>query len=266
MGDADVERIAAGYDVVYDAIAQSAAFARIWREHALGPNYPAGFEHISFLTLHEMQEMASALALVRGETLVDLACGMGGPGLWIAREAGARVAGIDASAVGVEHARRRAATHGMQADATYATGTFAGTGLDAASVNGVMSVDALQYAPDKRAALAEMARILKPGGRLAIACFEVAPTKVAGLPVWGTDPVEDYAPLLANTGFKMMSYSETAGWDARVTATYQAIVDAGDELAGEMGADAYATLRGECALTLQLRPYPRRVLFTAIKA
>jgi SAM-dependent methyltransferase len=154
----------------------------------------------------------------------------------------------------------------MQADATYATGTFAATGLDAASVDGVMSVDALQYAPDKRVALGEMARILKPGGRLAVACFEVDPAKVAGLPIWGTDPVEDYAPLLADAGFETTSYAETPGWDARVTATYQAIVDAENELAAEMGAEAYGALRGECALTLQLRPYPRRVMFTAIKA
>jgi SAM-dependent methyltransferase len=265
MTDTDVQRIADAYDAVYAAIADSAGFARIWREHALGPDYPAGFEHISFLTPDEMRQLASALALRPGDTLADLACGMGGPGLWIARESGAQVAGIDASAVGVEHARKRAAAHGMQADAMYATGTFAATGLDSASADAIMSVDALQYAPGKRDALREMARILKPGGRLAVACFEVDPAKVAGLPIWGTDPVADYVPLLSDAGFEMTSYTETPGWYERVTATYQAIVDAGDELASEMGTQAYATLRGECALTLELGPYPRRVLFTAIR-
>lgn len=265
MADEDVAAVAAGYDAVYGAIAGSAGFARIWRTHALGADYPVGFEHISFLNLAELRELASALALGRGDTLADLACGMGGPGLWIARAAGARVTGIDASAVDVAHARARAAAQGMQADATYAVGTFAATGLGEASVDAVMSSDALQYAPDKRAALREMARILKPGGRLAIGCFEVNAERVAGLPIFGTDPVGDYAPLLADAGFETTSYREFDGWDARVTATYQAVVDAADELTAEMGEGAYNALRGECALTLQLRPYPRRVLFTALR-
>lgn len=264
MDETDVERLAAGYDAVYQAIAHSATYDRIWREHSLGPDYPAGFEHISFLTLAEMRAMASALALARGERLADLACGMGGPGLWIAREAGAEVVGIDASAVGVKYARERAARAGMQARARYEVGTFAETCLDANSVDGMMSVDALQYAPDKAAALGEMARILKPGGRLAIACFEVDAAKVAGLPIFGTDPVADYSPLLTEAGFETTAYGETAGWDERVTATYQAIVDAEDPLTAEMGAGAYAALRGECALTLELRPYPRRVTFAAV--
>ena len=128
-----------------------------------------------------------------------------------------------------------------------------------------MSVDALQYAPDKPAAVTEIARMLKPGGHLAIACFEVDAAKVAGLPIFGTDPVDDYAPLLDDAGFDVVTYAESVGWHARVTATYQAVVDADAALANEMGAAAYAALHGECALTLQRQPYPRRVIFTAIK-
>ena len=66
-----------------------------------------------------------------------------------------------------------------------------------------MSVDAFQYAPDKRAALAEFFRILRPGGRVSIIAFEVDPAKVAGVPVIGADPIPDYRPLLeAGTGFE----------------------------------------------------------------
>ena len=85
MNDADVERVAQGYDAVYGAIPRSPTFRRLWREYSLGDDYPVGFEHISFLTLREMQWMQSALQLSPNDLLVDLACGMGGPGLWIAR-------------------------------------------------------------------------------------------------------------------------------------------------------------------------------------
>jgi len=44
-----------------------------------------------------------------------------------------------------------------------------------------MSVEAFQYAPDKRAALNELFRVLRPGGHLALICFEVDPAKAAGL-------------------------------------------------------------------------------------
>ena len=53
--------MATAYDVVYSALPRSPLFSAIWREHALGPDYPAGFEHISFLTLPEMRWMLGKL-------------------------------------------------------------------------------------------------------------------------------------------------------------------------------------------------------------
>lgn len=261
----DVERIAAGYDAVYAAIPQAPTLARLWREHALGPDYPEGFEHISFLTLPEMRWMSEALALSRGGLLLDLACGMGGPGLWVARETGARLIGIDISQVALAGARDRAAMSGLEHAAEFRHGTFAATGLDDGAVDGVMSVDALQYAPDKREALHEIARVLRRGGRFALACFEVDAGRVAGLPVLGTDPVGDYHARLEEAGFAVLSYDESAGWSERVTATYQSILDARPALVEEMGEGAYGALYGEVALTLARHPYRRRVLVLAEK-
>ncbi|MEX2247789.1 MAG: methyltransferase domain-containing protein [Dehalococcoidia bacterium] len=263
--DAGEARVAAGYDAVYEALPRSATFQLIWRAHALGEGYPEGFEHISFLTLAEMRRMAEELRLAAGASLVDLGCGMGGPGLWIARETGAGLTGIDLSGVAVEHARRRAEGRGLSAVARFATGSFAQTGLIAASADGAMSVDALQYAPDKRAALREAARVLRPGGRLVFACFELEPAVVAGLPVLGIDPVDDYGPLLEQAGFDVTSYEETAGWLERLTAAYQGLVDAKGALTEEMGEGACNALLGEVSLTLQLRPYRRRVFVSATR-
>jgi SAM-dependent methyltransferase len=263
--DPDVQRIAAGYDAVYDAIPNSATFARIWRDHALGPAYPKGFEHISFITLDEMRQMAGALRLEPGDTLADLACGMGGPGLWIARETNAGLAGVDISAVALEHALARAKAHAPAVTAEFRIGTFDATGFDDASVDAIMSVDALQYAPDKRAALAEFARILKPGGRIAFECFEVEPDRVKDLPIWGADPVADYRPLLEGAGFRIERYDVTEGWDARVTATYEALAGERDALTAEMGEAAAAALLAETTLTLNLRPYRSRIFAAATR-
>jgi ubiquinone/menaquinone biosynthesis C-methylase UbiE len=206
-----------------------------------------------------MQALAAALALVPGATLADLGCGMGGPGLWIARETQARLVGIDISTVALDHARARALAVGMSERARYTQGTFDNTGLDTASVDGAMSVDAFQYAPDKQAALHEIARILRPGARLALVCFELAPERLAGVPILGADPIADYGPLLEQAGFEVERYEETPNWHTRVTRTYEALTAARRALTSEMGEAAANALLGEITLTLQLEPYRRRV-------
>lgn len=126
-----------------------------------------------------------------------------------------------------------------------------------------MSVDAFQYAPDKRAALAEFFRILRPGGRVSMIAFEVDPAKVTGVPVIGVDPIPDYVPLFEAAGFDVEAYEETPGWRERVNAAFGAIVDASDTLTAEMGTRAASGAIAEAMLTVQLHPYPRRVLAVA---
>jgi SAM-dependent methyltransferase len=265
MNDNDQQLIAAGYDAVYAATPRSPTLAAIWRKHALGPDYPEGFEHISFLTLAELRMVADELRLDANSRFVDLACGLGGPGLWVARETGAQLTGVDLSPVAVAGARDRAARLGLSAAARFSIGTFAETGLGDAAFDAAMSADALQYAPDKEAALVETARILRPGGRLVFACFEVEAERVAGLPVLGTDPIGDYRPLLDRAGFDVSSYAETTNWRKRMTGAYQGIINAKPSLTEEMGDAGYSALFGEVSLTLQIQPYSSRVFVSAIR-
>jgi hypothetical protein len=126
-----------------------------------------------------------------------------------------------------------------------------------------MSIDAFQYAPAKRAALAELARIMRPGARAAIVCVEVDPATVAGLPVLGVDPVADYRPLMAAAGLTVEAYEETPGWQERVHAAFSAIAGNSDTLAAEMGEPAAAAAVTEALVTLQISPYPRRIMAVA---
>jgi ubiquinone/menaquinone biosynthesis C-methylase UbiE len=266
MVDAQTDLIASGYDAVYTAMPNSPTLLRLWREHALGDGYPEGFESISFLRLADMRRMAGELKLAAGGRLVDLGCGMGGPGLWIARETGARLTGIDRSNVAVAQAAARAAARGLAESADFAAGSFAQTGLERASADGAMSIDALQYAPDKREAFAEAARILRPGARFVFRAFELDPGRAAELPVLGLDPVDDYQPLLSSTGFSVLVYEATEVWPKRVTAAYEAILAAEKTLAQEMGEQAWLALSLEVSLTLQRQPYRRHVLAVAMRA
>jgi SAM-dependent methyltransferase len=252
-----------GYDAVYAAAASSPGFARLWAEHAYGGTFPVEFAHISFLTLDELQVMAQYLALGEGAVLVDLACGAGGPGLWIVAQGGASVIGVEPSSAGLAQARKRSEEVGLADRSLYQQGTFARTGLGKDAADGALSVDAIQYAPDKTEVFREANRILRPGGRLAFSAFEVDPERVAGIPVLGVDPVPDYAPLLETAGFAIDSYTESAGWADRVPAAFGAVMEALPTLISEMGEAAAAALQMEAALTLQLQPYRRRVIVHA---
>ena len=130
---------------------------------------------------------------------------------------------------------------------------------------GLMSEDAIQYAPDKRAAMVEAARILRRGGRFVFTVYELDPDRAAGLPILGADLVDDYRPLLADAGFRVETYEETPGWPEPMTTTYAALLDAKETLTEEMGEAAAGALVAELSLTLEQRPYRRRVLVVATR-
>ena len=252
-----------GYEAVYDALPQGTTFGRIWRDNAYRGEFPIEFAHIGFLTLTEAGRMLDALDLKAGDVLVDLACGAGGPGLWAAQQSGASLIGIDPATAGLAAAERRARSTGLDDRARFQHGTFERTGLPDGVADAAMTIEAFQYAPDKRAASTELLRILKPGGRVAIVCFEVDPERVDGVPVLGVDPVSRYTPVLAQAGLTIDVYEETPGWADRVYPTFSALIDASDALNGEMGERAAAGTLAEAMLTVAMRPYRRRVLIVA---
>jgi SAM-dependent methyltransferase len=254
-----------GYDAVYGALPRGETFSRIWRDEAYRGDFPVEFAHIGFLTTSEAQRMLGLLRVDGGSVLVDLACGAGGPGLWAARQSGASLIGIDPSPAGLAAARERASRVCLAGRSRFTEGTFERTGLPGQGADAVMSVDALQYAPDKQAAMAELFRILRPGGRLAFIAFEIDPASVQGLPVFGVDPVAHYVPLLEVAGFAIEVYEETPGWRDRVDAAFGAVAGAQEALAAEMGEQAAASVVAEATVTVQRKPYPRRVLAAATR-
>lgn len=253
MAEAD-DTVARGYDALYAAWGRSPTLRRIWRELVTGPDYPEDFAHISFLRPAQLRAVSAGLHVAEGQVLVDLACGAGGPGLWVARETGARLVGRDFSPVAIERARERAAALAMGALADYAPGSFAATGLASASADAVMTIDGLQYAPDKTEALREVARILRRGGRLAFMAFEFDVARSSGLPVW-LDPVADYRPVLERTGFDVLSYEQIPNWRQDVEAGFGAVVGQREALAAELGEEAAAAMVLEASVTLDLQPY-----------
>ena len=246
---------------MHGAQARSPTLRRLWR-HAAGDDYPEAFDHLSFVTWTELHRIADCLRLVSSSTLVDLACGTGGPGLWIARETGVRLVGIDVSAVALARAAERAAGLGLSGRAHYRRGTFAETGLPDADAAGVLSVDALFYAPDKARALREVVRVLRPGGWFVFTSFEID-RAAAGLPGHGEDPIDDYRPSVESAGLALEVYEETQGWRERLEATWGALLSHRAALVEEMGETAVRAILRELSQAVERGLYRRRVLAVA---
>ena len=262
----ETDVVAAGYDAVFAAADGSPTLRRLWREHACGLDFPDDYHHISFTTLEQLRLVETELRLTPDKALVDVGCGMAGPALWVAHHTGANLTGVDLSAAAVALANARAERLGLVSRARFVVGSFDATSLGTGSTDAIMSEDALQYAPNKGAAFAEAARILRPGGRFVFTAFELDPVRVAGLPILGVDPVADYRPLLQEAGFTVDGYDEVPGWSKALTSAYSALLEARDVLSTEMGAGAVAALLGEVALTLQVQPYRRRVLVSSTRS
>ena len=66
-------------------------------------------EQESFMTAGEIQALARVAGIDRGVTVLDVCCGVAGPGRFITRELGCDYLGVDLDASAIEVARERAA-------------------------------------------------------------------------------------------------------------------------------------------------------------
>jgi SAM-dependent methyltransferase len=224
--DTPVDRYAA----IYDGFAQSPTLRRIWAT-TYREDYPADAEPYGFVTLTDLRRIAEALALGPHDTFADVGCGRGGPGLWIARQTGASFIGIDASPAAIRHATVRAREWGLHDRVRFHVGEFARTRLADGRLAGVMSTDALLFAPDLPAACQEMARIIRAGGCFVFTSFELFKASIH----FQLAPIPDYRPLLAGAGFTVEQYEETPDWERRMRLVFAGIVAEAANLRREVG-------------------------------
>jgi len=218
------------------AAPDSAVTQRIWRE-VYGSEYPDGVEPYSHVSRTELVRVCTDVRVDEAGHLVDIGCGRGGPGLWVAAHTGARLTGVDIAASALKASEERAQSLGLGARSKYLLGSFEALPLDTGSADAVMSIDALLFAPDKRLAIAELARVLRPGGRLVFTTWDYH-----SQPVGRPPQVDDHRPLLRAGGFDVRAYDETDDWLGRQGRTGEKLLKAAEELAAESGEDP-ATVR-----------------------
>jgi arsenite methyltransferase len=146
-----------------------------------------------------------------GEKVLDLGSGGGMDVLLSARRVGptGHAYGVDMTDEMLRLAEANRVKSGL-ANATFLKGTIEAVPLPAGAVDVVISNCVINLAEDKGAVIREAYRVLRPGGRLAVADMveleSLAPEVKKASDAWagciaGTIPVDDYRGLLVEAGF-----------------------------------------------------------------
>jgi len=156
-----------------------------------------------------------AIAALRpGETVLDLGAGAGLDCFLAARQVGAqgRVIGVDMTPEMVQKARDNARRAGV-ANVDFRLGEIEHLPVADGVVDVILSNCVINLSPDKEAVFAEAFRVLKPGGRLAIADVVATAPLPAELAdnvsmltgcVSGAAPVERVRQILTTLGFEQV--------------------------------------------------------------
>jgi SAM-dependent methyltransferase len=155
------------------------------------------------------EHLIRALAVGPGDTVADIACGLGESSLQVARSTGARAIGVDLSSDSIAAARREAEGADLAGSVEYLVADAEALPLADGSVDGVLCECSLCTFPDKPRAAAELARILRAGGRLALSDMvaepERLPDSLRTLEAWiaclaDARPLAGLVELLADAG------------------------------------------------------------------
>lgn len=223
-----------GFDLQFRAQEESPLLKELWAR-AWGDEYPAEVEPYSSCSWSVLGEIVSALRLRPGQTLVDLGCGTGGAGLWLARAFNANLVGMDFSAAAIELASARA-QHWLPAGrAEFRVGRFEATGLPEGCADAAVSLDALPLSTDLGATLAELRRLLSPGSRAVFTASEPISTNPE-------DKEASWETQLSQAGLELehrMEHPETADCWRRLYELYEANEEGlrremGDQPAGNL--------------------------------
>jgi SAM-dependent methyltransferase len=157
-------------------------------------------EQESFMTAGEIRALAVQVGIRPGVTVLDLCCGVAGPGRFLTRELDCDYLGVDASASAVAIASARAG----DLPCRFATAQI--PPVPAGSFDVVLLLETMLAFEDKDALVREIAAALRPGGRLAFTLEEGRPLTMAEratMPdadtVWLT-PLDELATSLERAG------------------------------------------------------------------
>lgn len=188
-----------------------------------------------WLTADEHDIFLSWLKLDHNCSLLDVACGSGGPSLRAARLTHCRVHGIDIHEDAVRTALSQAEQANLIEEAKFQqVDASKALPFSDASFDAVICVDAINHLPDRASTLREWARVLKPGGRVVftdpivvtgpLSNAEIALRSSVGFFLFVPSELDE--ELLVKAGFKLIEKEDRTENMARIAKKWRAAREA----------------------------------------
>ena len=186
------------------------------RLSAFGPGEFVGQE--SFMRADEILSLAVRAGVGPGTSVLDLCCGVAGPGRYVTSKLGCAYLGVDLSADAIEIARERAGDLPCRFEVSRVPPVPAGT------FDIVLLLETILAFPDKEPLLAEISSALPEGGRFVLTLEEGQPLTAAerqSMPdadtVWLV-PLPEMVSCLERVGLQVR-------WQDECTQSHRAVVD-----------------------------------------
>ena len=191
---------------------------------ALAPEDLFDLDQDHYGGLEAVEALARLGGVHQGSRVLDLGSGLGGPARFLASRAGCRVTGVDLTHSRCAGAARLTRRVGLSASVVFVGGDAVRLPFRSGSFTASLSQEGLLHVSDKARALAECARVLIPGGRLAftdwIAGRRLSPGERRRLSEWmtatGIESLDGYRRLLARAGFAAIEAADLSDWWRRI--------------------------------------------------
>jgi tocopherol O-methyltransferase len=188
-------------------------YRSLWGEHVHHGLWTTGSETPDEATRQLTRRVADAAGVAAGQRVVDVGCGYGATSRLLARERGAAMTGLTLSAA-------QATAYPPVPGVELLVRDWLDNALPDAAFDAAISIEAISHMPDKPRAFAELARVVKPGGRVALVDWLTregpSPREVR----WLLRPIceeghlpslhapSEYAAYLREAGFEVGGYED----------------------------------------------------------
>ncbi len=149
------------YDIAYENYASD-----LYRQIRLD-TYGNDFGQTSWASLYESNHIPTQLKINQDSNVLELGCGSGGYAIYLAERTDCRITGIDHNAQGIRNANRLARARDLLPQVRFVRADISHKlPYDTAVFDAVFANDVFCHIPNRHALLAEVFRVLKPGGRM----------------------------------------------------------------------------------------------------